>query len=866
MTKIDLDKLTPMMKQYMEIKNNNKDAILFYRLGDFYEMFFDDALLVAKELEITLTARDCGGGNRAPMCGVPHHVAEVYLNRLVENGHKVAIVEQMEDPRLAKGLVQRAITKIVTPGTITDIDSNKKDNNFLLAIFSSNQSYGLSYIDITTGEFKCSEILNTRSSRKLLDFIVKVSPSEILLNRRIEDKAFISYIEEKNIFMSVMDPDLSDIKKSIDDLNEILGKKIDKKLEKHYYSIISSKMLIDYIYLFQSDQLKHINNLEYIETESFMKIDSGTRSNLEIHRNLFDGGTKFSLISILDKTNTPMGSRKLNSWLEFPLINKKEIEDRLDLVQDLIEDTSTFDQLKDYLNEIFDLERILSKISYQKANAKEIINLKHSISKLPAIKDLLSLSKSTRLEKISNNIDNLEDIYQLIEGAIIDDPPLSITEGDLIKEGYSERLDKLKYDSVHGKEEMLDYENQLRQESAIKNLRISYNKNIGYFIELTKSNIGQAPDYFIRRQTLKNSERYITTRLNEISDKILGSQQDTKDLEYSIFVSIRKKIADQSLRIKTTTDAIATIDSILSLAKVAKTNNYRRPSFNDQGIIKIKDGRHPVIEKSLDMNAFIPNNTSMGSTDNRIQIITGPNMAGKSTYMRQVALIILMAQIGSFVPASSCELPISDAIFTRIGASDNLARGDSTFMIEMKEMSNIINNASSQSFVILDEVGRGTSTNDGLSIAVAIVEYMSKNLKANTLFATHYHELTQVAERLDNVKNYKVDILEENGDLVFLRKILPGSADKSYGIEVAKLSGLPSNITDRAKQILKSMEGKNIDFVYEEASQMFMNFNNLEKDLLLREISDKNLDDMTAKEAYDYLYDIKTRAGDLFEN
>lgn len=866
MTKIDLEKLTPMMKQYMEIKNSNNDAILFYRLGDFYEMFFDDAILVAKELEIALTARDCGGGQKAPMCGVPHHVAEIYLNRLVENGHKVAIVEQMEDPRFAKGLVKRSITRIVTPGTITDIDSKKKDNNFLLAIFYSNHSYGLSYIDITTGEFKCSEILNTRSSRKLLDFIVKVNPSEILLNTSIDDKTFNSYIVEKNIFLSVINPDLADIKSSIDYLNKTLGKKIDKKLEKHYYSIIASKMLIDYIYLFQNDQLKHINDLEYIETEKFMKIDSGTRNNLEIHKNLFDGSSNFTLLSILDKTNTPMGSRKLNSWLEFPLIDKKEIEGRLDLVQDLIDETSISNQLSAYLNEIFDLERILSKISYKKANAREIINLKHSISKLPAIKELLSLSKSDRLIAISKNIDDLGDIYRLIDDAILNDPPVLITEGDLIKEGYSETLDKLKYTSVHGKKEMVDYEKELREESSIKNLKISYNKNIGYFIELTKSNISQAPDYFIRRQTLKNSERYITTRLNEISDKILGSQADTRDLEYNIFTSIREEIADQSLRIKSTTDSIATIDSIQSLARVGRDNNYCRPRFNEKGIIEIKDGRHPVIEQSLDMNAFIPNNTSIGSSEDRIQIITGPNMAGKSTYMRQVALIILMAQIGSFVPANSCNLPISDAIFTRIGASDNLARGDSTFMIEMKEMSNIIKNASPSSFIILDEVGRGTSTNDGLSIAVAIVEYMSKNLKANTLFATHYHELTQVAERLDNVKNYKVDILEENGDLVFLRKILPGSADKSYGIEVAKLSGLPANIIDRAKQILKSMEGKNIDFVYEEANQMFMNFNNLEKDLLLREITDKNLDDMTAKDAYDYLYDLKTRAGDLFEN
>lgn len=866
MNNFDTSRFTPMMQQYMKIKNENKDAILFYRLGDFYEMFFEDATTAARELEIALTARDCGGGQKAPMCGIPHHVAETYLNKLVDMGHKVAVVDQVEDPKLAKGIVKRSITRIVTPGTITDLEGRQKDNNFLLSIFHKSKSYGISYIDVTTGEFNTTEILNASSTKDLIDFIVKVSPKEILLNTKLNDKLFNNYCLQYNIFISYIDTPDTDIATSIRQVNLFLEKKVDKNLEKKYFSILSSNMLLDYIYLFQDQPLKHINDLTYVEANNYMKVDASTRANLEIHKSLYDNSRKNSLISVLDQAKTPMGSRKINSWLEFPLLDIDKINYRLDLVEYLVNNLDQAMRLSDYLNQIFDLERILAKISYGKANAKELLNLKNSIENLPNIKNLLSLSSSQELKEIGENLDDLRDLYILVDKSILEDAPVVITEGNLIKEGYSKDLDDLKYESINGKKELIEYESILKEETGIKNLKISYNKNVGYFIELTKSMISNAPDFFIRRQTLKNSERYMTDRLNEIADKILGSQSDTRDLEYKLFVEIRETIASASARIKATTDIIANLDALLSFAETAKNYNYVRPVFNEEDFIDIKEGRHPVVERTLDLASFVPNDSQIGLNHDRIKIITGPNMAGKSTYMRQMALIVLMAQIGSFVPAKYCNVCISDAIFTRIGASDNLAKGDSTFMVEMKEMSNIINNATQNSFIILDEVGRGTSTNDGLSIAIAIVEYLSKNLKAKTYFATHYHELTQIAEKLDNVSNLKVDILEDHGDLIFLRKIMPGSADKSYGIEVAKLSGIPIKIIERASQVLKSMENKNIDFVYEQANQMYMNFGNLEKDLLLREIKSLNLDEMTAKQAYDMLYEFKNRAGDLFED
>ena len=866
MNNIDIEKLTPMMQQYMQIKKENEDAILFFRLGDFYEMFFEDALKASKTLEIALTSRDCGGGQKAPMCGIPHHVSESYLNKLVEKGYKVAVVDQVEDPRFSKGIVKRSVTRIVTPGTITDLEGKNTDNNFLLSIYQHNNSFGISYIDITTGEFKTTEILNASNVRDLLDFIVKVNPKEILINRKLKTKAFNDLIDQMNIFVSVFDVKNNDIKDNISNLNSLLDKKINKDIEKKFFAILASNMLMDYIYLFQDERLQHIDELIYIESQNFMKIDANTRENLEIHKNLYDGSRKNTLLSVLDKTKTPMGSRKVNSYLEFPLIEVSKINYRLNIVEQFINNLELSSSLTDLLNQIFDLERILSKISYSKANARDLLNLKYSLEKIPNIKVLLEMSELNELKKLGTSMDDLRDLFTLIDEAIVEDPPLTITEGKIIKDGFSKKLDELKYESVNGRKELLEYESQLKEDTGIKTLKISYNKNVGYYIELTKSFISQAPDYFIRRQTLKNSERYITETLNNISDKILGSQSDTTELEYELFSDIRAKIANDSTRIKNATDIIANIDALLSFAKVASSHNYVRPSFNNDSLMNIKDGRHPVIEQTMDANSFIPNDTNIGLSDNRIQIITGPNMAGKSTYMRQMALIILMAQIGSFVPATNCNISISNALYTRIGASDNLAKGDSTFMVEMKEMSNIINNATKDSFVILDEVGRGTSTNDGLSIAIAIVEYLSKNIKSKTFFATHYHELTQITDELDNVKNLKVDILEEKGELVFLRKIMEGAADKSYGIEVAKLSGLPNEIISRANHLLKSMDNRQVELDYKAPMQLSMSFDTLEKDLLLKEIVALEIDNMSAKDSYDYLYELIQKARDLLDD
>ena len=867
MNKIDVSKLTPMMKQYMQIKENNKDAILFYRLGDFYEMFFDDALTASRVLEIALTSRDCGGGQKAPMCGVPHHVSKPYLIKLVENGYKVAIVEQVEDPKTAKGLVKRNVTKIVTPGTLTDLEGKDSDNNFLMAIFSSNSSFGVSYIDVTTGEFKTTELINIDSYREILDLIVKVNPKEVLFNKPIKSKTISDYLERKSIFSSYFESSQLDLKSNLKKLEDYIGSKgIDKALKNKSLSILSANLLLDYIYLYQDKKLNHIDNLVYFESKQYLKLDASTRDNLEIHKNLNDSGKRLSLLWVLDKTLTPMGARKLNSWLEFPLIDLKKIEYRQNIIEYFYNNNDSLKELKEYLSSIFDLERILSKISYSNANARDLLNLASSLKSLPYIKATLLKSKSDELAKMGQMLDDLQDIYSLIDNAILEDAPLQITEGGIIKEGYSVELDNLKSNSKIGKEKLIEYEKQLKNETGIKSLKISYNKNVGYFIELTKSFIKDAPEFFIRRQTLKNSERYVTQELNDISDLILDSQNDTRELEYKIFSQIRDNINENSARIKTSSDLIASIDAFISLASVALDNKYVRPDFNDKGIIDIKEGRHPVIEKNLAKNQFISNDTFIGEPKDRIQIITGPNMAGKSTYMRQMALIIIMGHIGSFVPAKKANLTLHDALFTRIGASDNLAKGDSTFMVEMKEMSNILNSSTKDSFIILDEVGRGTSTNDGLSIARSIVEYISKKIKAITFFATHYHELTNLADQLNNVNNLKVDILEEGGDLVFLRKILPGSASRSYGIEVAKLSGLPDEVIQRANKLLESADQAYDVSHKNENKQIAMDFSNIDYELFIKEVSNLDIDEMSPKESLDYLYKLKNRAKDIIDD
>lgn len=868
MKSIDYDKLTPMMKQYMDIKKENTDKILFYRLGDFYEMFFDDALIASKELEIALTGRECGLDERAPMCGVPYHSATNYINRLVNKGYKIAIVEQVEDPSKAKSIVKRSIVKIVSPGMLLDLDGKEKDNNYIVSLYISNNSAAISYADITTGEFKTTEIVNSSDIyRDIIDFISKLNPKEIVMVEKIDSNMLNNYIENNNIYISYIDNSYNDIKSSLTYISKKV-KIFDKNFYKtKFFSIISSHILLDYIYLFLEDNLEHIDKLEYIENKKYMKIDANTRVNLELHKNINDNTKKNTLLEVLDKSSTPMGSRKINSWIEFPLLDINDINYRLDIVDYLYNNTDVSQEISDILNQIYDLERILSKISYNNCNAKDLLVLKNSIANLPKLKDLLVKSDYEKFNKIGKDFDSLDDLFNLINNSIREDAVDTITEGNIIKEGFNKDLDEIKETSNLGRKKLLEYEKEERENTKIPKLKISFNNNVGYYIEVTKANIKNVPDHYIRRQTLKNSERYITNRLNEISDMILDGKNEIIDLEYKIFSEIRETVSKNSTRIKDTTDIISDLDSYNSFAKIAILNNYTRPIFNKENYIYIKDGRHPVIEKSISSNQFIPNDTLIGKDNKLIQIITGPNMSGKSTYMRQVALIILMSQIGSFVPASSCDISISDALFTRIGASDNLAKGESTFMVEMMEMSNIINNATDKSFVILDEVGRGTSTYDGYSIAKSIIEYMSNNTKSKTLFATHYHELTDLEDSLDNVENLKVKVVEENNEVVFLRKIIRGKTDKSYGIEVAKLSGLPEEIVFRANTILQSIdksnitENKQLSFTLEDD-----NNNDLRKDILLKELTEVNIENITPIKAFELLNSFVSKSKDIYND
>lgn len=866
MKSIDINKLTPMMQQYMKIKQQNMDKILFYRLGDFYEMFFDDAKIASKELELVLTGRECGLDEKAPMCGIPHHSASSYINRLVAKGYKVAIVEQVEDPSQAKGIVKRSVVKIISPGMLIDLDGKNVDNNFLLSLYIDQNSTGISYIDISTGEFNTTEIINSNSiERDVLDFIAKVNPKEIVTNNEITLKSLKNYIEQKNIYLTMLNEQYNDIKVEKNNINKRV-KRFDKRSFKDkYFSILSSSMLLDYIYLFVEIELNHIDELIYIENSNFVKIDASTRENLEIHKNLNDNSKKNSLLNVLDNSNTPMGSRKINSWLEFPLLDQRKINERLEYIDYLFSNTNFSSDLSSYLDEIYDLERILSKVSYQNANGRDLLNFRNSISKLPKIKELLLNSNNKQLNLMGEKFDPLDDLHNLIQVSIREDADQNITEGKLIKDGYNKDLDTLKESSIIGNKKLIQYEKSERERTGISKLKVSYNKNVGYYIELTNSNSSKAPDNYIRRQTLKNSERYITDELNEIADMILSSSSEIMNLEYQLFNEVREKIAHNSTRIKESTDIIATIDALNSFAKVAIKNNYSRPIFNNENYISISKGRHPVVEQTMESNQFIANDTLIGKNNKTIQIITGPNMAGKSTYMRQVALIVLMSQIGSYVPADACDISISDAIFTRIGASDNLAKGDSTFMVEMKEMSNIIKNSTDKSFVILDEVGRGTSTYDGYSIAKAIIEYISKNINCKTLFATHYHELTELQDEMENIENLKVEIHEEKDNIVFLRKIVRGKTDKSYGIEVAKLSGLPDEILFRANVILSSLDRN----ILEENKQLSFdsisenNESEIKKELIIKELKSIDVDNLTPMGALELINNFKNKAKDI---
>ncbi len=809
--------LSPMMKHYMKTKEENKDCILFYRLGDFYEMFFEDAQIASKELELTLTGKNCGLPERAPMCGVPHHALDTYLGRLVKKGYKVAICEQVEDPKESKGIVKREIVRIVTPGTNFDVQAvEESKNNYLMSIVYVEDKYGVSIADVTTGEYYITEV-DTRM--KLMDEISRFAPTEIICN--------------ESFLMSGID---------VGDMRNRLGivvyslepwyfddERCRKCLMEHFKTtslsgiglsdydtgIIASGGLLQYLYETQKTSLAHLSHLCPYSASKYMIIDSSTRRNLELTETLREKQKKGSLFGVLDKTKTAMGGRLLRNYIEQPLIQKKEIEKRLSFVEELNENMISREEIREYLNSVYDMERLLSKISYKTATPRDLIAFRSSLSMLPHIKNILEGDFHSRLSKeILEEFDTLEDICSLIERSVNEEPPISSRDGGIIKEGFHETVDSLRHAKTEGKTWLAELEQTDRERTGIKNLKIKYNKVFGYYFEVTNSFRNLVPDDYERKQTLVNGERYTTPRLKELEDMILNAEDKLFSLEYDIFCEVRDTIAKEMERIQTTSKAVAKVDVFSSLSYIAEQNRYVRPKINDKGTIDIRNGRHPVVEKMIPNDAFIANDTYLDSADKRISIITGPNMAGKSTYMRQTALIVLMAGIGSYVPADSADICIVDRIFTRVGASDDLASGQSTFMVEMTEVANILRNATDKSLLILDEIGRGTSTFDGLAIAWAVVEHISnpKLIGAKTLFATHYHELTELQGKIKGVNNYCIAVKEKGDDIVFLRKIVKGGADKSYGIAVAKLAGVPEAVIERANELVRELSENDITF------------------------------------------------------
>lgn len=867
-SKFKYDKLTPMLKHYVDMKKDFTDALLLYRVGDFYETFFDDAIITAKVLSLTLTGKECGHEDRAPMCGVPHHVVDTYVNKLVKKGYKVALCDQVEDPKEAKGLVKRAITKVITPGTLTDIESlDRKENNYLLSIFENEYGIAMTYCDISTGKLVCLEIkaLSKSLGKKAIDQIEKINPAELVINSNYSNQDLRQYFNlNNNIFLNYINF-TNDYENRIKTIVKYLGKENLEKISDKRLAIISLANLLDYIYKYYNEKLEHINNIELLKINEYMEIEANTRKNLELTRNLNNNSKENTLISLLDEADTVMGSRLIHDWLERPLIDRDKIQRRLDLVDGFYKDNILSRNVSNILDSIYDLERILAKISYKRANARDLISLKNSLKDIPKLKDILKNSNNKLISALGINLPDISDIYDLIDKSIVLEPPITITEGNLIKENYNKDLDDLKKLSNNAEDRLLTYEKEQRDLTGIKNLKIIYNKNNGYSIEVTKVNTDKVDKSYIRKQTLKNQERYTTEELENISSLILNGKDKINSLEYELFNDIVDKILESTSRLQSLSKMIANIDSLNSFAKIATKYNYVKPIINDEPVIKIESGRHPVIERNLKENEFIANDTDIGEDTNLIQIITGPNMAGKSTYMRQTALIIIMAQIGSFVPADSAQIGICDKVFTRIGASDNISKGQSTFMLEMNEVSNILENSTDRSFVILDEVGRGTSSDDGLSIAMALVEYLSKHKKVKTVFATHFHELTILENELDNVINLKIEILEENNNLVFLRKISNGKSDRSYGIEVAKLSGLPDEIIDNANKIMNKLS--NDDFYEVDKQKELKNSIDEIKDKKLEDLrnlsEDININELTPLEALNKLNILIERIGEL---
>ena len=860
--------LTPMMQCYIETKEKYKDCVLFYRLGDFYEMFFDDAITCSKELELTLTGKDCGLEERAPMCGIPHHAVNTYIPKLVEKGYKVAICEQLEDPKEAKGIVKRDVVKIVTPGTITELTMlDEKKNNYIASIYFSRKDSSISFCDISTGEFLVSRLNGSDVNIKVLNELSRINPSEIILQNK-ENKQFINLLEKTlNIYISYYDNlDNNDV------LNSILES---KNINLDETEIVSSKILLNYIEETQKSSISQINNIIKYETQKYMQLDSSTRKNLEILEGNREKTKKGSLLWVLDETVTAMGGRMLRHFLEAPLLSKDEIVKRQNAVEVLFKNNIIRDDLRETLKTVYDIERLVSKVVGGSVNARELTSLKRSLEKLPELKkiliDVCNNSKDEYLIELTNSLDLLEDVHNLIDNSIIEETPTTIKEGGIIKDGYNSQVDEYRKASTDGQTWLMELEAKEKDRTGIKGkwLRVGYNRVFGYYIEVTNSYKSQVPeDRYIRKQTLAGAERYITEELKEIEDKILGAKDKLVDLEYNLFCEIREQVASQVIRIQKTAGIISILDVLSTFAMVAVNNNYVKPEIVEDGGINIINGRHAVVEKALKGDEFIPNNTTLNNTEDRFLIITGPNMAGKSTYMRQVALITYMAQIGSFVPAESAKISIVDRIFTRIGASDDLAMGQSTFMVEMQELANILENATNKSLIILDEIGRGTSTYDGLAIAWATVEYVAniEKIGAKTLFATHYHELIELEGKIAGVKNYSVEVKEKGDDVIFLRKIKKGGADESYGIYVAKLAGISKNIISRAKEILKYLENvdlakktiqeKKRKITTEEVQVDMFNYKMAE---ITRILEKTDLDELTPKDALEVLYRLKEK-------
>ncbi|TCO79783.1 DNA mismatch repair protein MutS [Marinisporobacter balticus] len=869
-----MTKLTPMMKQYMDLKEKYKDCILFFRLGDFYEMFFEDAILASKELEITLTGKNCGMEERAPMCGVPHHSAENYISKLVERGYKIAICEQVEDVSVSKGIVKRDVVRIITPGTVIDAHMlDEKENNYIMSIYIDESGIGIAFADISTGELKTTEFTQNKCMINLLDEIAKINPKEIIINTLTYDeynlKAEIAAISTPyiDVFDSWAFEKAYAIKKIKNYFNilAIEGFGIDDK----NHSIAAIGALLEYLQKTQKNSLSHINNISFYASDAFMILDKATRRNLELTETMRDKKRKGSLLWVLDKTNTAMGTRTLKKWVEEPLKDIHAINTRLDAVGELKENIFAREDLKELLKNIYDLERLVVRISYGNANGRDLIALKNSLEVLPKVKSILSGLNTSKLKELLSTIDVVHEVKDLIEQSIKEEPPVTIKEGGIIEACYNEELDELRSIVTNSKVWIANLENNEKTKTGIKSLKIGFNKVFGYYLEVTKSNLNLVPQTYIRKQTLSNAERYITPDLKEAEAKILGAEDKIIELEYQIFIKVREEIKQFTQTIQSTASAIASLDALISFAEISDRFGYIKPTVNNNAIIEICNGRHPVVERTMHSDMFVGNDTFLDGEENRFSIITGPNMAGKSTYMRQVALISLMAQIGCFVPAEKASIGIVDRIFTRVGASDDLAQGQSTFMVEMSELANILNNATKKSLIILDEIGRGTSTYDGLSIAWAVVEYISSNnLAARTLFATHYHELTELEGMLEGVKNYCIAVKESNDDIIFLRKIIRGSADQSYGIQVAKLAGVTDAVIERAKKILIQLEESDInnkDFVIEPQDIEEKEGNNVvceeqisflsnQNENIVKELQKINILDITPMDAMNHLY------------